>query len=193
MDQTQPVKGKADNVNHPSHYANQGSVECIDFIATVVNQYPGILAGDLQNVTKYTWRSHGKNGKEDIAKAEWYFNHAEKTLLSLDKEARHMIEQSTHTMAKALLPERKTLSYMADIQYKGITEVTKNMPPKEKELYKKVLHGITNFYSDSLRKEAKTALKTWTKEYDHFQEESKKKEPLKKGIHRKVSSQKLER
>ena len=194
MNRNQPVEEKTDNVNHPNHYANQGSVECIDFIATVVNQYPGIIAGDLQNVTKYTWRSHGKNGKEDIAKAEWYFNHAEKTLLSLDKDARHMLEQTTHAMAKALLPKDKTLTDMADIQWKGKEEITKCMPDKEKALYQDVLHGINNFYSDGLREKAKVALKTWVKEYDHFQEKSKDREPTeKKGIHKKVSSKSLER
>lgn len=187
------MENQKDNVNHPSHYANQGSVECIDFIATVVNKYPGIIAGDLQNVTKYTWRSHGKNGKEDIAKAEWYFNHAEKTLLSLDKDARHMLEQSTHTMAKALLPKDKTLADMADIQFEGVKEITKNMPSKERALYQDVLHGINNFYSDDLREKTKAALKTWVKEYDKLKEQTQQKESPKRGIHRKGGSNQLER
>lgn len=76
------------NVNHSGHYAGQGKVECIDFIASVINKYPGILVGDLQNVCKYTWRFHNKNGKEDIDKASWYFNHADKTYDSLMSEVK---------------------------------------------------------------------------------------------------------
>lgn len=162
-----------DNVNHPSHYANQGSVECIDFIATVVNKYPGILAGDLQNVTKYTWRSHGKNGKEDIAKATWYFNHAEKTYLSLSEEAKGMILRSQETMKKILLPRGKSLQDAIDTRNKGIAEITKNMPPEEKDLYKKVLHGLDSFFDEKARREAKEALTEWVKAYDRFQPQKK--------------------
>ena len=68
------------------------------------------------------------------------------------------------------------------------------MQTKEKALYQDVLHDINNFYSDGLREKAKVALKTWVKEYDHFQEKSREKEPKdKKGIHKKVSSKSLER
>lgn len=172
-----PTK-KVDNVNHPGHYAGQGKVECIDFIATVVNQYPGILAGDLQNVNKYTWRSHGKNGKEDISKAQWYFNHAEKTFLSLDKNSQQALINTTDTMKKVMLSPGKTLKNMEDTQKLGIEEVTKNMPQEEKELYHKIIHGVTHFYEEKARSETKEALQQWIQQYDRFQSQENKQEVI---------------
>lgn len=192
MNQNQRVKGKQDPVNHPSHYANQGSVECIDFIATVVNQYPGIIAGDLQNVTKYTWRSHGKNGKEDIEKASWYFNHAEKTYLSLDTDSQKMLRRTADTMQKIMLRPGKSVADMEDIRNQGIEEVTGNMGVEEKKLYEKVIEGVKDFYNDKVRAAAKSALLEWSRSYQNFQELGKTDLVKRKvrGITR-VSTQKL--
>ena len=62
-----------DNVNHPKHYADSCSIECIDsmlvaFGAEDVAKYCVI------NAYKYIWRYKAKNGVEDLKKAEWYLN-----------------------------------------------------------------------------------------------------------------------
>lgn len=62
-----------DNVNHPSHYT-QGGVECIDAITAATVNKTGIEAVCTANVIKYIWRYEGKNGLEDVKKAQWYIN-----------------------------------------------------------------------------------------------------------------------
>lgn len=59
-----------DNVNHPQHYCVNG-IEAIDVMISVfgveaVKAYCKICA------FKYLWRTDRKNGREDIAKADWY-------------------------------------------------------------------------------------------------------------------------
>lgn len=167
-----------DNVNHPNHYANQGSVECIDFIGAIVNQYPGFIAGDLQNVIKYTWRSHGKNGKEDIMKASWYLTHAENRFLALSAAQKSLLKKMQQSLKgmtctpEQIYTERKTIS-------SGIREVTKEMPKQEKELYSFVIDGIRDFYSDSSRKLAKEALAAWSQKYDLFVNKTKENQAVK--------------
>jgi len=58
-----------DPVNSPSHY--QGAIECIEAIeASMSNEaFKGMLKG---NILKYIWRYEGKNGLEDLRKAQWY-------------------------------------------------------------------------------------------------------------------------
>lgn len=62
-----------DFVNHPSHYANQGSVECIEAIESQLTheEYQGYLRG---NCAKYIWRWKNKGGIEDLKKARWYLD-----------------------------------------------------------------------------------------------------------------------
>jgi hypothetical protein len=63
-------QGKADNVNHPSHYKS-GGIETIDFIEAKKLDY------HLGNVVKYITRSDLKGNKlEDLQKAQWYLNRA---------------------------------------------------------------------------------------------------------------------
>jgi len=68
-----------DNVNHPSHY-NQDGIEAIDAIrASLGEGFPDYCKG---NVMKYLWRYKYKNGVEDLKKAqvylEWMINYMEK-------------------------------------------------------------------------------------------------------------------
>lgn len=60
-----------DVVNSPSHYKEEGKIECIDYIRERMTdeQYKGYLLG---NVYKYIHRWQHKNGKEDLDKADWY-------------------------------------------------------------------------------------------------------------------------
>jgi hypothetical protein len=63
-------QGKADNINHPSHYKT-GGIETIDFIEAKKLDY------HLGNVVKYITRADLKGNKlEDLQKAQWYLNRA---------------------------------------------------------------------------------------------------------------------
>lgn len=62
-----------DNVNHPKHYT-QGGIECIDAIKAATADLDGFSGFCAGNVIKYVWRYSGKNGKEDLQKAEWYLD-----------------------------------------------------------------------------------------------------------------------
>ena len=65
-----------DNVNSPQHY-QQGKVETIDAIASVVAGYDAVSAYCLGNVVKYIARAPFKgNAHEDLRKARWYFDRA---------------------------------------------------------------------------------------------------------------------
>ena len=65
-----------DNVNHPKHYADSCSVECID---AMIMAYGKCVVHNfcICNAFKYLWRHKNKNGMEDLNKAEWYINKAE--------------------------------------------------------------------------------------------------------------------
>ena len=57
------------NVEHPSHY-NQDGIECIEAIkASLGKEFPAYCKG---NVMKYLWRYQYKNGLEDLKKAQVY-------------------------------------------------------------------------------------------------------------------------
>lgn len=66
------IKGRHDNVNHPSHY-NQGNIECIDALIAAHGKQ-AVADFCLCNAHKYIWRTLDKNGKEDCDKAIWYIN-----------------------------------------------------------------------------------------------------------------------
>ena len=66
-----PMADDKDMVNSPSHYT-QGSIECIEAIAQVVNGLDGMEAMCTGNAIKYLWRWKYKNGTEDLKKAVWY-------------------------------------------------------------------------------------------------------------------------
>ncbi len=61
-----------DNVNHPTHY-NQGGIECIDAMKAAFGD-DNVKTFCHLNAFKYLWRSHYKNGTEDLKKAAWYLN-----------------------------------------------------------------------------------------------------------------------
>lgn len=71
-----------DDVNNPTHYADQGAVECIDAMESMLSreEFIGFLRG---NSFKYRWRCRSKrNAVKDLLKAQWY----EKRLLSIIEE-----------------------------------------------------------------------------------------------------------
>ena len=69
----EPEDEIVDNVNHPKHYADSCSIECIDaMILTWGYDYTAVYC--QINAFKYLWRFKNKNGEEDLDKAEWYLN-----------------------------------------------------------------------------------------------------------------------
>lgn len=68
----EPVK---DMVNHPSHYADSCSIECIDVMEMIFGKHDVCLYA-LINAFKYAWRCKHKNGLEDLKKARWYLDYA---------------------------------------------------------------------------------------------------------------------
>ena len=66
----------ADNVNHPKHYADTCSLECIESMLVAFGA-ENVYAFCICNAYKYLWRYKNKNGAEDLNKAEWYINKAE--------------------------------------------------------------------------------------------------------------------
>ena len=74
LDKEKEEKEK-DNVNHPSHYADGCSLECIDIMESIFG--PELVFDyAIVNAFKYLWRYKNKNGQEDIRKAKWYLDKA---------------------------------------------------------------------------------------------------------------------
>lgn len=64
---------KVDNVNHPKHYADSCSIECIDAMRITFG-IKDLSKYCVINAYKYLWRHKQKNGKEYLAKANWYLD-----------------------------------------------------------------------------------------------------------------------
>ena len=60
-----------DSVNHPSHYCQEGSMECIDEMIAIFGK-SSVMTFCLLNVWKYRKRAVFKNGEEDLKKSDWY-------------------------------------------------------------------------------------------------------------------------
>lgn len=151
-------------VNHPSHYSGNGKIECIDFIGTIVNKYPGIIAGDIQNICKYIWRAHRKNGKIDVQKAQWYYLHAKQIWNSLDERTRWVLK---------CLPSIP-MTNSTKTRKQGIQEITKEMEEEERTLVLTIITAITDFYNDEKRSKGEKALTQWIRNFDTFDKKEKK-------------------
>lgn len=77
---------KEDVVNHPSHYAESCSIECIDAMECMFGT-DKLISFCFMNAFKYIWRFKNKNGLEDLKKARWYMTKAYETAHS---ESRHI-------------------------------------------------------------------------------------------------------
>ena len=62
---------ESDDVNHPSHYCQDGSMECIDEMVALFG-IKAVMNFCLCNVWKYRKRALYKNGEEDMKKSDWY-------------------------------------------------------------------------------------------------------------------------
>lgn len=95
----EPIKGTyaapentaPDPVNHPSHYADNCSIECAD-VMLIAFGVEGVNYFYLCNAFKYMWRYKHKNGVEDLKKAQWYLNHikADYLQVGVDEQYEHM-------------------------------------------------------------------------------------------------------
>ena len=84
--------GELNNVNHPSHYNREGSMECIDEMILIFGKN-AVMNFCLCNAWKYRYRAADKNGAEDLAKSDWYL-HKYKEL----KEERHQIKYNVENI-----------------------------------------------------------------------------------------------
>lgn len=80
----------SDSVDHPPHY-NNGSIECIDAIASATVGLDGIEAVCTGNIIKYTWRWKKKGKIEDLRKARWYLD---RLITHLSKEENESAQPS---------------------------------------------------------------------------------------------------
>jgi hypothetical protein len=67
---TDPAE-KVDNVNHPKHYCREGGMECLDEMLMLYGAQE-VATWCKLNAHKYRYRAADKNGKEDIAKSDFY-------------------------------------------------------------------------------------------------------------------------
>ena len=65
-----------DNIN-PDHYKNSTSLECIEAMELIFG-WVAVLDFCVCNAWKYIWRWKHKNGYEDLNKAKWYIERANK-------------------------------------------------------------------------------------------------------------------
>ena len=151
-----------DKVNHPVHYADQGEIECIDFITVMVAPYQGVVAGDLQNVVKYTWRADYKNGIEDLKKALWYARHATKQI-HFQLADINRLSRAWRTVVVERTPEED------EILKKAVKQVKKHLTENEKIFFDIIVNAIVD--GNLYRKKAEdialiTALEDWISHYD---------------------------
>lgn len=64
-----------DPVNHPAHYADTCSLECIQVMELTFGT-KAVIDFCTCNAFKYLWRYKHKNGKQDLDKAKWYISKA---------------------------------------------------------------------------------------------------------------------
>lgn len=78
-------RAKADAVNHPAHYTF-GDIECIDAIQASLGD-EGFVSFCRGTAMAYVWRAGRKEAtSQDLAKAAWYMNRAEKVAAVLEAQ-----------------------------------------------------------------------------------------------------------
>lgn len=88
-----------DMVNHPAHYADSCSMECIDamVIAFGVDE---VISHCKITAFKYLWRHKHKGGKEDVRKALWYLDKAKELIRDeVDTQIVEMSMQANSALA----------------------------------------------------------------------------------------------
>ena len=82
---------KVNNVEHPIHYADTCSIECIQAMSLVFGDI-GTCYFCLTNAFKYMWRYKNKNGEEDLDKTKWYLNYCENIMTMRNVESSRINE-----------------------------------------------------------------------------------------------------
>ena len=77
------TREEMDNVNHPKHYADNCSLECIEAMEIAYGRQ-AVIDFCKCNAFKYLWRFENKNGKEDLRKANWYCNYGSGLYINYD-------------------------------------------------------------------------------------------------------------
>jgi hypothetical protein len=75
-----------EQVNHPSHYKRAGRKECIEEIEEIFGVV-NACKWAIINAYKYLYRAGSKDGNsfnQDMAKAEWFLDYANKRCADLD-------------------------------------------------------------------------------------------------------------
>lgn len=80
-----------DNVNHPKHYADTCSIECIEAMEIAFGT-EAVIHFCKCNAFKYLWRYQNKNGSEDLDKAKWYCDYGLKMLGKFYKDDEYLDE-----------------------------------------------------------------------------------------------------
>ena len=73
------MSNKNKNVDHPKHYNINGRKECIIEMEELFG-IDAVITFCKLNAYKYKYRHELKNGQEDLEKAKWYEEYAEKLM-----------------------------------------------------------------------------------------------------------------
>ena len=94
----------SDMVNHPSHYADSCSMECIDAMVIAFGASE-VISHCKITAFKYLWRHRHKGGEEDVRKALWYLDRAKDMMQSedadlVDDQIHALVEQAKKSLAE---------------------------------------------------------------------------------------------
>lgn len=97
----------SEQVNHPSHYCKDGRKECI---VEMEEKYSAgaVIGFCLLNAYKYLYRAGNKDNnsyEQDVQKAKWYFDYANKMIAKTDLEYRGIKEVDLYIDVKNMLNE----------------------------------------------------------------------------------------
>lgn len=79
------MKINKDMVDHPAHYADGCSMECIDAMVIAFGASE-VISHCKITAFKYLWRHKHKGGQEDVQKALWYLNKAKSLMRGEEPE-----------------------------------------------------------------------------------------------------------
>lgn len=101
MDVVNGYIGHADMVNHPPHYADSCSLECIESMEIAFGvEYTAVYC--LINAYKYLWRRKAKNGSQDVEKALWYldryYSYVDMLSFTMPSDEYDMYNEKAHMM-----------------------------------------------------------------------------------------------
>lgn len=93
-----------EQVNHPSHYNQEGKKECIEQMREDYGDTITVIFC-LTNAYKYLYRAGAKEGNskaQDIAKARWYYNYATNHSIIIQGDLAHKLNEFDHYICEQL-------------------------------------------------------------------------------------------